>query len=517
MFPAYGTSNPWRSRSQPPPPRRNRKPHLSRQADEALSQQARPQAAQKPAEGPADERTQHLQQLDGIKRRFEELSSKFSPPLPPSLTFQPSASSNAPKLEYTSTNAPVHGYEDALTKLLMELDGVESGGDLEVRTRRKELVRNVESEAQRVEKWRRECFEARQKGEEGPEWVKGAEQGKGAKEEERGTGDEEDDAQDGTKIFTSDGDEERGDSVVGDGEEADEVSTVTTASLSRPSTTPQTPSSADTGSTTDEAARPPGLSIPSAEEKEHMHDALEAAAAEDGDEDEDEGAFAAAVEEEDDEEEPRQILLRGRLSSAPASNRPHVATPSQWQSPGHPQRQHQPDVHIRPPFAIHPQRLEPQQQPHRQVEPERRYVDPLEALLGIPSRRVAEQRPPADLLFRRRSPQRYVPATYADDVDDEMDYSPFHAYTPQAQRPVYRSPPQHQRQIPYAGYSTPSSLFGVDGGGGVPWYAHGYPHERDLYEYAQRQQQQQAQQRRAGYGTYGGGFGGGPFGFGGMW
>ncbi|BGP29693.1 hypothetical protein JCM10296v2_001432 [Rhodotorula toruloides] len=515
MFPAYGTSNPWRSRSQPPPPRRNRKPHPSKQADESRTQQPRPQAAQEPAEEPVDERTQRLRQLDGIKRRFAQKTSSFSPPPPASLTFQPSASSNAPKLDYTSTNAPVHGYEDALTKLLMELDGVESGGDLDVRTRRKELVKKVESEAQRVEKWRRDCFEARQKGEEGPEWSKAAIEGDEAKPddgkaEELGDRGEKGGGHEAEEATTTDGDadEERGEL------EADEVSTVTTASMSRPSITPQTPSSVETGSVTEELARPPGLPLPSSQEKEHTHDALEAAATEDGDEDDAEGAFAAAVEEEDEEEEPRQVPLRGRLPSAPASHRPHVAATPRQEFPVHPQRQRQPDVHEHPEFRIHPQRLQ-QQQPHRHVEPERRYVDPLEALLGIPSRRLAEQPQHTDVLFRRRSPQPYVPATYADDDDDEMDYSPFHAYTPQTQRPVYRSPPQQRRQVPYGGYSTPSSLFG---GGGVPWYAHGYPHERDLYEHAQRQQQQQAQHSRApGYGAYGGGFGGGPFGFGGMW
>lgn len=168
-----------------------------------------------------------MRQLDAIERRFNELSKAFTPPPPSSLTFQTSASSNAPKLDYTSTNAPVHGYEDALTKLLMELDGVESGGDIDVRTRRKELVKRVEGEAQRVETWRRDCFEARQKGEEGPEWsAMAARQG----EENADSGqadagqdrDEDGDVQDEEETAAANEEGERNESVATDGEEADE-------------------------------------------------------------------------------------------------------------------------------------------------------------------------------------------------------------------------------------------------------------------------------------------------------
>lgn len=55
--------------------------------------------------------------------------------------------------------------------MLTELDGVESGGDIQVRTTRKTLVKRVEGEAQRVEKWRRDVFQAKQAGGQGPDWV----------------------------------------------------------------------------------------------------------------------------------------------------------------------------------------------------------------------------------------------------------------------------------------------------------------------------------------------------------
>ncbi|KAH9921161.1 uncharacterized protein B0H18DRAFT_827647, partial [Fomitopsis serialis] len=59
--------------------------------------------------------------------------------------------SRRPQLAYTSRNAVVHGYLEELSQLLGRLDAVESGGDREVRERRKTLVREVEAEAERVE------------------------------------------------------------------------------------------------------------------------------------------------------------------------------------------------------------------------------------------------------------------------------------------------------------------------------------------------------------------------------
>lgn len=59
--------------------------------------------------------------------------------------------SRRPQLAYTSQNAPVHAYLEELNRLLSALDAVESGGDKEVRERRKGVVREVEAEAERVE------------------------------------------------------------------------------------------------------------------------------------------------------------------------------------------------------------------------------------------------------------------------------------------------------------------------------------------------------------------------------
>ncbi|KAF7792854.1 hypothetical protein EIP86_003955 [Pleurotus ostreatoroseus] len=57
-----------------------------------------------------------------------------------------------PKLAYTPTNAPVHVYEEELNRMLTQLDEVQSGGDAQVRGRRRELARRIEREAERVER-----------------------------------------------------------------------------------------------------------------------------------------------------------------------------------------------------------------------------------------------------------------------------------------------------------------------------------------------------------------------------
>lgn len=57
-------------------------------------------------------------------------------------------------LTYSSTNTPIHQYEEELNRLLTALDAVESGGDHKIRESRRELVRMVEKEAERLESWK---------------------------------------------------------------------------------------------------------------------------------------------------------------------------------------------------------------------------------------------------------------------------------------------------------------------------------------------------------------------------
>lgn len=62
---------------------------------------------------------------------------------------------HVPRLAYTPTNAPLHAYYEELSRILTRLDGVQSGGHEEVRTRRRELARKVEHKAERVERNKR--------------------------------------------------------------------------------------------------------------------------------------------------------------------------------------------------------------------------------------------------------------------------------------------------------------------------------------------------------------------------
>jgi hypothetical protein len=122
-----------------------------------------------------------LSELSNISNSFSSLQAGFHPPehldyivegatvdvpttsVPLSTASEGSRNdetSSRPKLAYTSKNAPLHAYEDALGKLLSKIDAVESGGDADVRAARKALARAVEADAERVEAWRSRVWEA---------------------------------------------------------------------------------------------------------------------------------------------------------------------------------------------------------------------------------------------------------------------------------------------------------------------------------------------------------------------
>ncbi|KAH7345718.1 hypothetical protein B0J17DRAFT_713267 [Rhizoctonia solani] len=77
--------------------------------------------------------------------------SNPSSPSPLNLTFYPIL-----KLAYTPNNAPLHGYEHALTGLLTRLDAVESYGDDGVRRARKEAVKTIERALERLDEMKAE-------------------------------------------------------------------------------------------------------------------------------------------------------------------------------------------------------------------------------------------------------------------------------------------------------------------------------------------------------------------------
>ena len=97
--------------------------------------------------------------IEDIRTALTKLSDGFS--LPPSLDF----SDDEPDgLAYTPTNAPVRVYEQALNKLLEQLDAVESDGDEEVRVVRRAAVKEVEKTIEDVEKRVREAREGARPG-----------------------------------------------------------------------------------------------------------------------------------------------------------------------------------------------------------------------------------------------------------------------------------------------------------------------------------------------------------------
>jgi len=55
------------------------------------------------------------------------------------------------KLDYTSTNYPLNAYSDALDRLLMKLDEVESRGEKSIREKRRGIVKDVEKEVSRLD------------------------------------------------------------------------------------------------------------------------------------------------------------------------------------------------------------------------------------------------------------------------------------------------------------------------------------------------------------------------------
>lgn len=115
-----------------------------------------------------------LRTVKSLSSQFEQLRDNFQ--RPNKLDFQgpgseiitvdvhcPPASlpPTLPKLAYTSTNVPLHGYVESLNRLLVALDAVESHGAREVRDVRKQVVRMVEQEASAIEQWWKNMWERR--------------------------------------------------------------------------------------------------------------------------------------------------------------------------------------------------------------------------------------------------------------------------------------------------------------------------------------------------------------------
>lgn len=140
--------------------------------------------------------TMSILSIDKIESSFHELRDSFT--FPSSLDFVATATQSdgedGLELAFTTTNAPLRAYEHSLNGLLEQLDEVESEGDESVRGRRREAVREVEMELERIErrvgemrraeKERRDNVEVKAEVEHAEEVEKEVEEVKEAKEAE---------------------------------------------------------------------------------------------------------------------------------------------------------------------------------------------------------------------------------------------------------------------------------------------------------------------------------------------
>ncbi|GAA5913367.1 Snl1p [Sporobolomyces salmoneus] len=141
-MPMFNTSNPFSSNGSSGS---SSQASSRRSSPKKQQSQPPPESPATPAPPPPDPRLVSLSQLDSATQRLLNLRKSFV--LPSRLTFQPTSTPESPKLDYASNNKPFHAYEEALTKLLIELDGIDScGGDMDIRTRRKNLVVEIERE-----------------------------------------------------------------------------------------------------------------------------------------------------------------------------------------------------------------------------------------------------------------------------------------------------------------------------------------------------------------------------------
>ena len=129
-------------------------------------------------------RRQALSSIAKLSTQFEQFKSAFSPPpqldyhgatpedvvairvspesFVQALSTSPSSGDtegatetleSTPRLGFTSNNKVVLEYIESLNRLVDKLDRIESGGHPSVREQRKQMIRNVEAEAQRMDRW----------------------------------------------------------------------------------------------------------------------------------------------------------------------------------------------------------------------------------------------------------------------------------------------------------------------------------------------------------------------------
>ncbi|ODN97196.1 hypothetical protein I350_08176 [Cryptococcus amylolentus CBS 6273] len=118
---------------------------------------------------PAVNPTTSLSTLDDIQHQFESLRANFT--FPEYLSFaRDSRGSHSPPLLFNRINSAYHAQVNALLQLLLQTDSINSGGEKAVRQKRKEVVKKVEDEIERLEQLRDDLWEdvkeRRERGEE---------------------------------------------------------------------------------------------------------------------------------------------------------------------------------------------------------------------------------------------------------------------------------------------------------------------------------------------------------------
>ena len=104
----------------------------------------------------------HVSAVRDLKQKFDETKATFT--APSSLVFDhDKSSSSAPVLAYSSDNKAFRAYEESLTKLLVELDKVETEGSQAVRAERKALAVAIEEELTRLDDIKANAWAAQHK------------------------------------------------------------------------------------------------------------------------------------------------------------------------------------------------------------------------------------------------------------------------------------------------------------------------------------------------------------------
>jgi len=98
--------------------------------------------------------------VDYLSADGEVITVKVDASVIPMQLEAPSESTLPARLAFTPANVPIRAYDEDLNRILTKLDAVESWGQKKVRERRRDVVRNVELEAARIETvwaevWRR--------------------------------------------------------------------------------------------------------------------------------------------------------------------------------------------------------------------------------------------------------------------------------------------------------------------------------------------------------------------------